>query len=238
MKTYNEMAESVFKRRDEYEIKEKKRRKVIKRAAVSVSSFCMAVVIGFGIYNSGLLRENPKTDLEDAVYPGTQDYFDESNKIVITPIDSVSDERMSIALFRDDFIRMEKEELNEYYGINVFPEVPEDLKEWGNKIYGIYKREGGKGELYWDRNQITYDNGDISRSLNVSVETAGVPANTPVFYDKISEKSIINNVSVAIAKSKRGNLYSEFTYKDTCFFIFAQGLSDEEFVSAIKSLIK
>lgn len=237
MKTYNEMAESVFKRRDEYEIKEKKKRKLIKRAAVSAGSFGMALIIGFSVLSSRLLTNTPKTDLEDALYPGIEDYFDESNKIVITPIDSVSDERMSIALFRDDFIRMTREELNKYYGINVFPEVSEDLKK-REQVYGIYKREGGKGELYWDRNQITYDNGDISRALGVSVETAGVPANTPVFYDKIPEKSVINGISVAIAKTKRGNLYSEFTYKDTCFFIFAQGLSDEEFVSAIKSLIK
>ncbi len=237
MKNYSEMANDIFRRRDEYEIKLNKKRKVIKRAAVSAGSFCVAVVLGFYVAESGLLSKSPGTDLEDAVYPGTQDYFDESNKIVISPIEGVSDGRMDIARFREDFIRMEKEELNKYYGTNVFPEVPEDLKEWG-QVYGIYRREGGKGELYCDRNQITYDNGDISRSLNVSVETAGVPANTPVFYDKIPEKSVINGISVAIAKSKRGNLYSEFTYKNTCFFIFATGFSDEEFVSVIKSLIK
>lgn len=230
MKTYNEMADNVFLRRDQYKNRQKSRRKIITKVALSFSCAAAALVVGVGIWQSGYTPNQQSSEPSGG--------GGEENLIFINQIDDLPENSVEgIALFRNDFIRMTREELNKYYGINVFPEVPEDLKKW-EQVYGIYRRDDGKGELYWDRNDITYVNDDISRAIKISVETAGVPANHPVFYDKIPEKSVINGISVAIAKTKRGNLYGEFTYENTCFYIFAEGLSDEEFVTAIRSLIK
>lgn len=66
MKNYNEMAENVFRRRDEYvKIKSKRKKFVIKLISI-LSSFVIVFLIGGGILFSMLLSSAPKaTDIAD-----------------------------------------------------------------------------------------------------------------------------------------------------------------------------
>lgn len=83
MKTYDEMAESVFHRRDEYIQKKKESRK--KTVKLSVSFACTALVLfaGFGLYHkeqtdTPLLSESAKTTeqtLADSAVIGEKDYY-------------------------------------------------------------------------------------------------------------------------------------------------------------------
>lgn len=83
MKTYDEMAESVFRRRDEYIQKKKESRK--KTVRLSVSFACVALVLfaGFSLHrkeqiNSPALPEPAKSTeqtLTDAVIIGEKDYY-------------------------------------------------------------------------------------------------------------------------------------------------------------------
>ncbi len=74
MKTYDEMAESVFERRDEYEKKQKIKRK--KLAAVTVSFACVAVAlaVGAGVWQ-GYKKPETVQQAEDAVEPGIKDWY-------------------------------------------------------------------------------------------------------------------------------------------------------------------
>lgn len=120
MKTYDEMAESVFRRRDEYAQKKRELRK--KTVKLSVSFACVTLVLfaGFGLHqkeqiSSPLSPEPSKTDeqtLADSAVTGEKDYYepvkdtpfnngpcvpfeDEENSTVIKIIDSYENSNAS-----------------------------------------------------------------------------------------------------------------------------------------------
>lgn len=70
MKDYNEIANSVFQRREEY-LKEKKRKKaLILRNATIALSCCIMIAVGIGIWNIGLLKDiKPSPHKEDYTLP-------------------------------------------------------------------------------------------------------------------------------------------------------------------------
>lgn len=51
MKTYNEMAENVFNRIGEYEVAQKRKRKIIKRTAVCMCCACIVAAVGIGSHS-------------------------------------------------------------------------------------------------------------------------------------------------------------------------------------------
>ena len=57
-------------------------------------------------------------------------------------------------------------------------------------------------------------------------------------FDETAEKSIINNNEVLIGKTESGGFNALFMYKNVGFFFSADGLSQDEFVSVISSLLK
>ncbi len=93
MKTYDEMAENVFRRRDEYLLKKKETRK--KTVKLSVSFACMALVLfaGLGLWQKGRFENKPLNNTEtneqltdnaqgkeeqtiaDSVVVGDRDYY-------------------------------------------------------------------------------------------------------------------------------------------------------------------
>ena len=58
MKSYDEIANSVFKRRDEYKAKQKKKRSIIINAATTVFCCCIVFVLSFGIWKMSILGGN------------------------------------------------------------------------------------------------------------------------------------------------------------------------------------
>ncbi|MBR3835620.1 MAG: hypothetical protein IKJ69_02380 [Clostridia bacterium] len=71
MKNYNEMADDVFRRRDEFAKEQKRKRK---RIAISLLCLCMAVLVGVGLWQSGLFTPQVQ-QAEDAIYPGIKDTY-------------------------------------------------------------------------------------------------------------------------------------------------------------------
>lgn len=162
-----------------------------------------------------------------------------NNKIIIRQIEGVSVGRYdyNICLLGDDFVAMDKAELKEYYGINIFPTVPDDIKEWEGQ-HGIYRRNGGTGEVYWDGKVFNYSNEDFSRTVNIEIKKDSLPLYHYVLLEEADEKSVINNVEVVIAHSDTGYYYTQFMYHNVGFQIIAGGLSQDEFVAVIESLIQ
>lgn len=248
MKNCDEMVSSLFERREQYITEQKRKRKVIIRTTTSMCCVCLVALLGFGIWQSDMLTDKVA---EDALYPGIKDNFAVSkgedpdnpaanNKIVVHQMNGLSADsaKFNICLKLDDFVAMNKEELNEYYGINVFPIVPKDIKEWEEQNFGIYKRDGGSGEVYWDGTGINYSNEEFSRTVNIAIQKGSLPHCDVAFFDTIEEKSIINNLEVAIAKSDDGYLYAEFMCQNVGFRIVANGVTQDEFVAVVSSLIK
>ncbi len=240
MKNYDELTDNLLKRRDCYVAEQRKKRK--RAAGIAASFCCFAILIGFGVWQS-IKSIPPDKDLEDALYPGIKDYFGESetadnNKIIINHVEDITVEKMSIARMRDDFVEMTREEMISYYGVNFVPEVPSDMKIKEGEKSGIYRRGGGTGEVYWDEDEVKFSNADSTRNVILTVDKGGY-----VYVDHnplkgTEEKSVINNVELFIGLSEDGWFYTEFMYKNVGFLICAQGITENEFVSVIESIIK
>lgn len=59
MKDYNEIAENVISRRDEYDKAQKRKRKKIIQISSAVGCFVVVAVVSVGIWQSGLIGKNP-----------------------------------------------------------------------------------------------------------------------------------------------------------------------------------
>ncbi len=245
MKNYDETINSVFTRIDEYNSFQKNRKQNIIKLTAVLSCACLAVLIGVVIWHGSTVKDAPKQTINDALYPDIDDLFDEtvgntgsSNKIVINKLDTISNSKMDIALMTNDFVVMSATELNEYYGINVFPVVPSELKNWSDQQYGIFKRDNGAGELYHDVNHLNYSNEDYSRSVNIEVSKGKLPFSCVIICDEKAEPSIVNDTEVNIASPSDEFYYVEFMYNDVGFRIVTDGLSEDEMVKVIESIVK
>lgn len=237
MKNCDEMVNSLLERRDRYTAEQEKRRKILTRTVTSACCACLAVLAGFCVYKAYAAPEQ-----SDVPYPsGTIDEINgeppTNDKIVINQIDRVSEDKFSnICLFWDDFAAMDKEELNDYYGVNIFPAVPDDIKEWEEQNLGIFRRNGGRGEVYWDGLAINYSNEDFSRSVTVDV-VKGEPF-CDILLEEALQKSTVNGIETALAQSDDGYYHAQFKYRGVGFSVLAKGLTQDEFVAVVQSLIK
>lgn len=289
MKNYEEVAQEVFKRRDEYKVKMAKRRKKNRNSLATIGCISVVTIGGIAVWQSGLgeptenapmeygnlnggvMEFSTQSGYEDILIGGahvgmdgaapeggeplegggfeepTEEYIytavpegeAKEDIIVINEMDDLSSDKQNICLLVDDFVVMNKEKLTAYYGIDVFPDYPADLKEWDVESgYGIYRREQGTGEVYWDGIVINYSNEDFSRSLNVEVEKGNLPFSCIADFSKIEELSVINGIEVGLGKNENGYYFAEMIYEGVGFRIIAQGLSEEEVVSVVKSLIR
>ena len=246
MKNYNEMANDVLRRIGEHETEQRNRRKAISRIVTPLCCFCLVALLGFGVWQGGVFSTTPPGQTsEDALYPGIKDNFNESkgespnnNKIVINSINGISSDKMMINLALGDRIEMSIEELCEYYGVDYVPDVPEDIKIWPDQIGDIYKRNGGTGEVYWDQNVLNFSNEDFTRSVHIEVDKGSYVLQDYLHFKGTEEKSVINNIEVLIGLTESGYYYSEFMYKGVGFLIDAEGVTEEEFVAIIASIIQ
>lgn len=249
MKNYEEVTRSLLERRDRYEAQRSRNRRMMISVTVSLCCFCLIVGAGVFMGRGGRLSPvTPTTVIEDAVYPGVTDYFDDKcgqsmtepsaiNKIVIHSIDGVASEIMNIALIRGDFIEMTRQELVDYYGVDYFPEVPADLPMMEIDNAGIFRRYGGTGEVYWDQNELLFANGDFSRRVGISVNKGNRVFQQFLFFEGTEERSVIDNVEILIGLTEEGYYYSEFMLGDVGFLVSAYGVTEAEFVAIIASVL-
>lgn len=243
MKNYEEVAQDVFRRRDEYDRIMTKRKKAVKKAIVTFSCFCVVAVGGIAAWQNGLLSyDGTKMEsasagnsdsLEGSLLMGSEDY------IIVNELESVIDEDSKVAseVQDEDFVEMTREELIAYFGINVFPEVPLDVVEHGSR-YGVYKMEQGTGEIYWDCQRICYDNEDRSRSIDMEFRKGDIPLTDMIFYYSTEEKSLINGTEVMIGQYGDSSFEVEMIYNNVGFRIHFRGLSQEEVIAVIDSILQ
>ena len=220
MKTCDEMVNSLLERREQYAAAQKRKRTGIARAAASMCCVCLVALMGIGVWNGGMF---------DAASPG--------QTIVINEIERVPKDKMNIRLHSEDFVAMTREEMAAYYGVDYVPAVPEDMKPWEEEQSGIYRRNGGTGEVYWDADILNYSNEDFTRTLHVEVDKGNDLLPDYFFFEGSEEESVINNIKILIGRSKDGCYYTEFTYHGVGFHMNAEGVTEDEFVGIIKSIV-
>lgn len=265
MKSYDEVTNNLLERRDHYVAEQKRKRNRIIKTSASLCCCCLVALMGIGVWQSGMLQSeppimvdssiggdnsisdfadqqtaNPNTETSQTQLPSDQtETALANNDIRILDVENMPDipSKMFISLMLDDFIQMNDDEINEYYGLNVFPTVPADLDRKDEETFGIYKRKEN-GEVYYDGNKISYTNADFSRGIVVNVDKNGLPFDFCNLFASIDTRSIVNDVEVGIAQSPSGEMYAEFMYQNVGFRIFSLGLTQDEFVAAMESIIK
>lgn len=263
MKNCEEMVGSLLRRRAEYEENQRKQRKTILRLSGAVCSLALVVFIGAGVNGGWWLAPEPElptvsptqmteepTEAQPTVRPTvmpTQPPVTEPpatepvavNHIVIHEIDDISNSLMYFALWRDDFVSMTESELRDYYGTEFVPEVPEDLVELRRESHlGIYRRDGGTGEIYHDEQRLEWTTEDYSRGICVTVRKDRLPYQFFALLTKEEmETSEIRGVEVSIGQTEYGTWLVEFLYNEVGFRICADGLTQEELVAVIESLL-
>lgn len=55
---------------------------------------------------------------------------------------------------------------------------------------GIYRRNEGTGEVYWDGQMINYSNPDFSRTVNIVVDKGCLPLSDYLFFETTEEKFV------------------------------------------------
>ena len=231
MKTYEETIRTVFSRAEAMEQQRKKRRAACRAAAAWGCCACLMLALSMSLWPGRAPGGPELPGPEIGVSNPAED------KIVVCSLeDDTARSKMDIALMLDDFVEMTPEELRDYYGRDVMPQVPADLKEWEDQRCGIFRRDGGKGEVYWDGNVLNFSDESYGRSVNLEVWKARGFISCVAFFDLIEERSVINGVEVALAVSESGYYHAEFTRGGVGFRLIAEGLSREEVVDVIRSL--
>ena len=228
MKTYEETIRTVLDRAERMERQRKKRRAAYRAAAAWGCCACLMLALSMSLWPGGPELPGPESGVSDPA----------EDKIVVCSLeDNTARSKMDIALMMDDFVEMTPEELTAYYGMDVVPQVPADLKAWEDQIFGIFRRGGGMGEVYWDGNVLNFSDASFARSVNLEVwKDRGSITTCYAFFDFIEEYSVINGVEVALAVSEGGYYHAEFFRGGVGFRLIAEGLSREEVVDAVRSL--
>ncbi len=256
MKSSNEMVQSLLERRDIYEAEKTQKRMRNMRITASVCCVCLVATVGFGLWHGGAFENEPAETLEDSVIPGMKDWYgpgeeeptygpvgntavEAPDTVNVNKIDAISSAEGSLfALIMDDFIEMDSAELNEYYGASIFGMAEGG---WAEKPEGggIYRRDGGEGELYWDFNTVTYTSDDSAKTVFI-MATKGTKNYAVSLFEfiKDGERSEIGGVEVAIGVTDDGQHQADFYFGESAIRVITSGLSEDELVEVIRSIIK
>ena len=71
MRDYRDIAEDIFERREQYAAGQKRSRRTLARAAVSMCCMCLAALLGFGVWRSRIFGIAPSGTQEAPVNIGT-----------------------------------------------------------------------------------------------------------------------------------------------------------------------
>lgn len=88
MKSCDEMVNSLLERREQYIVRQKRKRTVIVCAAVSMCCVCLVALLGFGVWQNGMFEKTPQVTLDDSIIIGEKDYIEPDELNNNTNVDS------------------------------------------------------------------------------------------------------------------------------------------------------
>ncbi len=200
--------------------RENKMNKILKLA---LPVFVVAMVCTTMIWN------NHDTKILKPVTPTQKE---EENNIVIN---NIKKEDVGLKI---DAKRLDAQ--SNYYNIPRFEmfeelEVPKDMNEFGAlKLYGREDKNGEYDKLI--QYEYHYFNEDSSRSIKVAFSDTNKPIRDYHFSDS-GKNSTIHNVTLKLYQYEDSYM-TEFSYNGYNFDIETSGITEEEFIAFLKSLIK
>ncbi len=261
MKTYEEMAASALARIEKKQTA--RRHRFISLAGTGATGLCLVAFLAISLdSNSPQLTADPSditdsgyvhtqtlpteaiTETDDTSQPAEADTLHES-LIVINEIPEGAEvtarAKQLYYLLWEDFVPFERMEdgIEGYYGIDLFPEVPDDLISWETAEaaapLGIYRRKNG--EVYHDGIVLNWSDDSFSRSVNMEIAKGQMPF-TCVARDNNYRESVILGADVYIAHSDSGYYTAEMMYEGVGIVFSFKGLSIGELVEVIASVIR
>lgn len=257
MKNYDEVANDVFEKRDKLLKQKKSRQKKAVQISLPIVCICAVVAVVSGVKAHTDSSSKQTAETVSATVANIQTTQKAENKIFINTVLPENADMSSICDFYvdyNDYVPMTKDELRAFYGTEIFPRVPDDMAEYvghlgaGNsRSYGIYRANGGTGEVIHDNQLIMYVNREADRNrsleIEVSIKHRYLSVNkfgSIITHEELTKNlscSIINGVEVYIFNHPKAGYYMViFIYNDTGFSIRADGFSEAEVVTVIESL--
>lgn len=205
-------------------IKNKVRRKNLKRFPISIAAvLCAAVVIFIGSVSK-----------PSAVSASSETV---NSNVFFNKLDSEPNVKVGMfALFDDDFITMTEMETLDYFGVEL--DVDKIISK-GNGDLGIYKNS--ERGIYYDTNSFEYKTENSGRFSVTLSKIFHVPFIHPSDYDGKITQSEINGVGITIfgfvSENGEVRFHSEILYNGVCYDFNSRNLSEEEYVSLISAII-
>ena len=241
MKTCEEMAEDVLRRRDEYLIRRKKQ-----RTALISSCACLALIAGIGFGMSG--RDPQLPVAPDVTQGGTESQYVNMEDIHINYVGSTGEGKSKIdGILTDMDVRTESslsigtlnEQFTEYLGIS-YEDFMEKLPK-GLELDALYelKARNGPGENNYSLHDYIFNfkYPASGGELRLAVSPFGEPLRDWFIEDEAPLISEINGEELIIV-SHGEILLSVFDHKGIWYDVEANGISLEEFVIFLNYLIK
>ncbi len=136
MKNYNEMAESVFERRDKYNAERRMSMSKLKKSMAGIVCCCLVTLLGIGIWQGGIQPLSPNTNEQLS-----------NHEIANNPADTIIDnnkiEVSTISWLSADEVLKSAENAPQYMGVY----VPTFVAYQG-AIYGIFGEEYNENSQY------------------------------------------------------------------------------------------
>ena len=262
MKTYETMAQDALQRIHSLEQKKAARQRTARRLLLPAICIGVAGAAALGWHSAGRLQPAPANSTPAASEsPAGTDSADATaagDRIIVghLPAGAPADNSRKFVPHTEDEVTVQK---TQYFGINTRPQVPADLTadpEAGtDDTMRIFRRNGGTGEVYYDVDVQNYWNADYTRSVNLECFRGDNPAaqtdiaNWSCIADgEGGQTSCINGYTVALFLQEgshnpetgypgRDAYFAFFCRGGVAFRLITEGLSEEETVAVIRSLL-
>lgn len=98
MKSSDEMVNSLLERREQYVAGQKRKRKMLARTVTSMCCVCLVALLGFGMRQSELFRNNDTKIEQTQEYQSIQQTEGDENLFVVNKADSIMDTDMDVQI--------------------------------------------------------------------------------------------------------------------------------------------
>lgn len=222
-----------------------RRRRFLKPPAIIAACLALAIGGAFILLRSEKPLKLPKES--DAAAQTTRPSVSAESRPIRARLNEIEPTRgltNDIAVFSDDFVPMSREEALEYFGTEPFVSelFPETEQKEGR--FGVYRRKGGKGEIYWDLTTFSRRIPGSGAEINVTLSKARLgfvgdieirPEGEPKFTPVNGRRLAIFHYTGADGKSV---LSTEWLQDGVAWRISSSGLSDDDFLRLLRRAVK
>lgn len=137
-----------------------------------------------------------------------------------------------------DRVYLSKKKLLKHFGKNIFPKVPEDMSLKMDKKgkFPVYKKNK-KGKIYYDRQSLNYADELYNKHISIGVQK-GEYSSSYEIRGKVKGVKFGETVTTLFQDKKRKIYYAEFMVDGLDFHVYSRGISSDEFVKVVESLVE